>query len=144
MVKKKYPQIAKMKPTDCLASKAILSMRSLSNIYKKYLRPHNITQSQLGILMVIAHCGKIPQAELGRIMMLDRSTVTRDLKRLIERGLVEREGTVNRLNIEMTEQGLNHLENILPDWEKALGESKKILGEDGMAALELVLAKLTT
>jgi DNA-binding MarR family transcriptional regulator len=141
--KRKYPNIEKMQPHSCLAAKAILSMRSLTNIYKKHLKKHDITQSQLGIMIMLGHCQKIPQADLGRMLLLERSTVSRDLKRLIENGYLKRQGAVNKLNIEITEKGMGHLEAILPDWEKARSESEIVLGEDGMQALDLVLAKLS-
>lgn len=141
-MEKKYPCIDNMVPTSCTASKAILSMRSLANIYKKHLQKHQITQSQLGIMMMLGHFKEIAQADLGRYMMLERSTVSRDLKRLIENGYLEREGAVNKLTIHITEKGLDHLEAILPDWEKAREESEAILGEDGLQALDLVLSKL--
>ncbi len=139
---KKYPLIEKTKPQDCVASKAILSMRALMGIYKKHLGKHQITQSQLGIMMVLGHFRTIPQAQLGRIMMLDRSTVTRDLKRLVDRNYLIKEGAVNKLTLIITEAGLDFLESILPDWEEAKKEAESILGEDGMEALNLVLQKL--
>lgn len=141
--KNKYPNIARMVPTTCVASKVVLSMRTVSGIYRRHLKKHGITQSQLGILMMVGFKQKMPQAELGRIMKLDRSTVTRDLKRLLERGYLKREGAVNKLDLEITEEGMVYLETILPDWENATQEANEILGEDGEAALNLVLGKFS-
>ena len=131
-----------MQPQDCIASKTILSMRSVMGIYKKYLRKHQVTQSQLGIMMVLAHFRKLPQADLGRMMKLDRSTVTRDLKRLLEKKYLTRDGPSNKLTIEITESGLGFMESIIPDWEKAKAETTAVLGSDGLAALDLVVQKL--
>lgn len=140
---KKYPLIEKMQPRSCLASKTILSMRIMNKIYKKHLKPHKITQSQLGIMMVMAHFKQLPQADLGRMMLLERSTVTRDLKRLVDSGYLQKEGVVNKLDILITEKGLNYLESILPAWNEAMKEAEAILGEDGMMALDVVLSRLS-
>lgn len=132
-----------MQPKSCLAGKVVLATRLITPIYKKYFKKHGITLSQWSILSVLTHYGKMAQADLGRMMALERSTITRDLKRLLDQGYIRREGAINKLTILITEHGLNYIEKIIPDWERAKEESKQILGTDGEQALDLVLNKIT-
>ena len=85
----------------------------------------------------------VPQADLGRILVLDRSTISRDLSRLVDQGYVDRKGVINKIDLQITKKGKDYMECIIPDWEKAKDESSQILGDDGEKALDLVLAKLT-
>lgn len=139
---KRYPNIERLQPNSCLAGKVVLSMRLLTPIYKKHFRKHGITLSQWSILSVLTCNGTIAQSDLGRMLALDRSTISRDLKRLIKGGWIYRDGAVNKLDIMITEKGMDYIEGIIPDWENAKEESKQILGIDGEQALDLVLAKI--
>lgn len=138
-----YPNIEAMQLDSCPAGKTILSVRVLTSIYKKHFKKHNITLSQWGILSVLAKARRLPQAELGRLMLLERSTVSRDLKRLADRGYVERKGAVNRRMLEITTRGLAYIEAVIPDWENAKAEANELLGEEGKKALTLVVSNLT-
>ena len=140
--KKKYPNIEKLVPQSCTAGQVILSSRLISQIYKKHFKQHGITLSQWSILSVLCDRNEIGQADLGRMLALERSTVSRDLKRLIEKGYVRKLGEVNNLVLRITEKGMDRIEVIIPDWEKAKKEAGDLLGEDGEQALLLLLNKL--
>jgi len=99
--------------------------------------------SQLSLLMITGRMKSVSQSELGKMLKLERSTVTRDLKRLIDKGYLIKKGVVNRPIIEITDKGAGYTEKIIPDWHIATQEALVELGEDGEQALNLVLHKLT-
>lgn len=138
-----YRNIEAMQLDSCPAGKAIMSMRVLSAIYKKHFKKHNITLSQWGIMAALAKFRSLPQAELGRMMLLERSTISRDLKRLSDKGYLKQEGVVNKLTIKITKKGLDYIEAVIPDWEKAKEEAKTLLGEEGERGLSLAVMRLT-
>ncbi|HHJ49727.1 MAG TPA: MarR family transcriptional regulator [Phaeodactylibacter sp.] len=142
-LKKSYDLLESTDPWICVASKLALSIRTVSAIYRKHLKAHNVTMSQLSLLMIVGKHKFLPQSEIGRKLMLERSTVTRDLKRMIERGYFVKKYDKSRPVIYITDKGASYVESIIPDWKAATEEAKAKLGEDGEQALNLVLHKLT-
>ena len=141
-LKKSYPLLENTDPWTCTASKLSLSIRMVKKIYTNHLKKHNVTMSQLGILMVVGRMKQVSQAELGKMMVLERSTVTRDLKRLIENGYLLKTGANNRPIIEMTDKGAGYTTQIIPDWQKATDEANEKLGAKGVEALNFTLNQL--
>ena len=139
---KSYKLLENTDPWVCVASKLSLSLRVVSAIYRKHLKSHNVTMSQLGLLMVIGKHKFLRQSEIGKKLMLERSTVTRDLKRMIEKGYLVKKYDASRPVIYITDKGASYVESIIPDWKAATEEAKRKLGEDGEQALNLVLQNL--
>jgi DNA-binding MarR family transcriptional regulator len=137
----KHPSFKTANPLDCVAGKLIMSLRTVSAIYRRHLKKHRLTMSQWSILQVLAYHGEMPQAMLGKMLKLDRSTITRDLKRLLKKGYLERSGAINKKNVGLTELGVQFVENIIPDWQRATAEAGDLLGHDGMESLNIVLSK---
>ena len=98
----------------------------------------DITSSQMSVLFVVSKGKEVNQKKLGDVLNMDKSTVTRNLKRLFEKEWISKKGA----HLVMTEQGLIALENILPAWQAAMVEIKSILGEDGQESLNTVVNKL--
>ena len=141
-LKKSYPLLEKTDPWTCTASKMALSIRMINKIYKKHLKKHRVTMSQLGILMIVGRMKEVAQAEIGKMLVLERSTVTRDLKRLVENGYLIKTGTNSRPVIEMTDKGAMYTTKIIPDWQKATLEANEVLGKKGVEALNFTLNQL--
>ena len=127
-------------PTSCISGKIMRINRATANIFRKYLRPYDITDSQLSILFILTKKGTATQKKIATIGRYEKSTLNRNLKRLLEKNYLTRE---HFPQIEITEEGRNFVTQIIPEWEKAMQEIRKILGEDGEEALNTVLAKIT-
>ena len=98
--------------------------------------------SQLSILMISGKMKSVSQAEMGKMLKLERSTVTRDLKRLVDKGYLIKTGPILRPIIEITDAGAQFTETIIPDWLAATKEANEKLGKSGSDALNLVLGEL--
>ncbi len=141
-LKKSYKLLEDTDPWICVASKLSLSIRVVNAIYRKHLKAHNVTMSQLSLLMVIGKHKFLPQSEIGKMLKLERSTVTRDLKRMIEQGYFVKKYDKSRPIIYITDKGASYVESIIPSWKAATQEAKDKLGSEGEQALDLVLHKL--
>ena len=75
------------------------------------------------------------------MLILEKSTISRNMRRLLEKGYIQRSQEVKKA-IQMTEEGKAFLATVIPDWENAMQEVKEILGEDGQAALGTLLKNL--
>ena len=116
------------------------SMTRLTKIIGKMFRCHfsklNVTNSQVGIFMILAEKGETSQGNLGKMLQLERSTVSRDLVRLVDQGyLYKAKGGKSPL-IGLTKKGQEFAKEIKVEWEKGYNESRDLLGEKGLAALK--------
>jgi DNA-binding MarR family transcriptional regulator len=116
------------------------SLTRLSKIISKMFRSHfsklNVTNSQVGIFMILAEKGETTQGNLGKMMEIERSTISRDLVRLVDQGyLYKAKGGKSPL-IGLTKKGQELGADIKIEWEKGYHESRDILGEEGLAALK--------
>lgn len=136
-----FKNIQAFNPATCISAKVMKLDRLTANIFRKHLSPFNITDSQLCILFVFSKIGGITQKQLSEITFLKKSSLNRNLKRLFERGFLTREDFPA---IKITLEGKMFVENIIPEWERAMSEIRYLLGEDGVEAITKVLSKLKT
>ena len=138
---KKSKTIEAYQPQMCIAGKIARCERIVSQIYRKHLSKFGITQSQLSILSVVAKKkGPVNQRLLSELLYLEKSTVSRNLKRLFLNDYLKRgENSV----LLVTRKGARLLEKVIPEWEIALEETRSVLKKDGESAVDLVIARLT-
>lgn len=135
-----FPNIDNCNPLTCISGKILKCQRVISGIYRKHLQPFEITSSQLSILFICTKLENVNQAKLSKILKLEKSTVSRNIKRLLDRKLIKKEkGQV----MTITHVGKLLLEQIIPEWDKAKIEAKKALKKEGEAALDLLLTNLS-
>ncbi len=114
--------------------------RIVANTFRKHLKPFGITDSQLSILFVVTKAPDVNQKRLSDILYLEKSTVNRNIARLIERNYIALD---DRLMLSTTQKGLIFLEEVIPHWDMAMKEIRGILGKKGLAAVGTILSQLT-
>lgn len=134
-----FPLLSTCDPTSCSGGKIMLCDRLIENVYRKHLSTFNITNSQFVILMVLAKTGGISQVEISNKLSLEKSSVSRNIRRLIATNLAQKS---TGKKIEITLSGKKLMEGLIPAWEAAKAEVNTILGEDGQKALNLLIQKL--
>src|SRR6201982_1519452 len=73
----------------CIAVRLRLLNRVVTNFYDDALRPLGLKVSQLNILIVAAKLGLARPTQIGEILQLDKSTLSRNLERMRARGWLE-------------------------------------------------------
>jgi DNA-binding MarR family transcriptional regulator len=136
----KYPNITEVNPIHCISRKMKTCDRAIANIFRKHLHPLDITDSQLSILFLITKRGPLAQKDLVTLLILEKSTVTRNIKRLLDKNYIKKDA---QKNLSMTPTGKDFLEQVIPHWEQAMTETKTILGQEGIENLDALLHKLT-
>jgi DNA-binding MarR family transcriptional regulator len=127
---------------ECLLGRARVLNRVLTGIYDDELRPFGLKATQLNLLVVVAKVGPIRRIDIGKLLHLDPSTLTRNLKVMLTNGWIEEiaDGEDGRgLPLQATAQGRDLLNRIGPAWRKAQDRTQKLIGDDG-ARLLLKLA----
>ena len=129
---------------ECIAVRVRLINRVITALYDEALRPFGLRISQANILAAVAHKGESRPAEISRILRIEKSTLSRDVELMKQRGWLESDPPLGGRNqmIRLTRQGQQLLESIQPSWEKAQLEAKQLIGEAGAAALDLIASRL--
>ena len=86
--------------------------------------------TQFAVLVAVATEGALSITALAQAMGMDRSTLTRNVRPLVNDGLlaVGREGWHRSRTVEMTEQGRARVCEALPLWERAQARLQRQLG----------------
>ena len=105
--------------------------RAVTRIFDEALRPHGISTAQLNMLVAITRAGALRPFELARVLDLEKSTVTRNLDRMLShrwiRATPEPDG--NGYSVEVQPPGRALLERAYPSWEAAQERAMRHVGE---------------
>lgn len=136
-----FNNIDKFDPSTCIAGKVMRIKRITANIFRKHLTPYHITDSQLTIMFVMSKRKTTTQKQLSEIIFLEKSSLSRNLNRLLDRKLLDKSEFPI---LKITTDGLYFVENIIPIWEKAMQEIREKIGEQGEESLDLLYGQLTS
>ncbi|QCW98998.1 winged helix-turn-helix transcriptional regulator [Aggregatimonas sangjinii] len=126
-------------PKECISSKVMRLNRIIANIFRKYLKPFGITNSQLSILFVLNYRNDLNQRKLSDLTILEKSSLNRNLTRLQQSDLISK---AKFPYIRITEKGRQLVNNIIPEWEKAMAECNLLIEKEGINALNLLMDKV--
>jgi DNA-binding MarR family transcriptional regulator len=139
MEKRAFKNLENFDPRSCINGRIAKSQRIISGVFRQHIKPFGITSSQLSMLFVLSKRGASTQNEISNILYLEKSTVSRNKRRMVSQGWVENQG----LNLTITKTGLSLVNDIIPEWKKAMTEIKEKLGKAGEIGLETVITNLT-
>ncbi len=105
--------------------------RVVAGLYDEALAPAGLKGTQFSLLNAIAVAGAPRITRLAAILLMDRTTLTRNLKPLSQEGLVRVTQTEDRRakTVSLTPKGLGTLRKALPLWERAQHSVAVLLGE---------------
>ena len=114
----------------CVCNKTRTAARVVTRLYDEALRPVRLRATQFALLVALGDEGAMSIAALAKLMAMDRSTLTRNLRPLETGGLVARgdEGWRRSKSVEITAKGRGQLRQGLPFWESAQSEVLRRLG----------------
>lgn len=125
-----------------------ITMRRASNAITEYydaaFKPLQLTTSQYSLLKNLSRLETASTSELAEQMKLDRSTLVRNLKPMLQRGLICDLAKENARNHKYTlsESGEELLQKAMPVWAQAQEEIQAYLGEGNMDFFMELLYKL--
>jgi DNA-binding MarR family transcriptional regulator len=128
----------------CIAVRLRLLNRVITNLYDEALRPLGLKVSQMNILVVTAKLGLARPAQVCDLLQLDNSTLSRNVDRMRAQGWLEVvPGDDARTQpFRLTSQGKRLIEKAIPAWEEAQRQATKLLGDKGVAMLDILAKKL--
>src|SRR5580765_5046717 len=105
---------------ECACLKVRIAARALTRFYDDAFRPIGLRATQLSVLVAVAFGEAVSIASLSRLLGMDRSTLTRNLRPLEAKGLVALgpEGHHRSRTLSITSKGEQLVRKALPIWEK--------------------------
>jgi DNA-binding MarR family transcriptional regulator len=115
----------------CLGYRTRKLARAVTRLYNDRLRPLGLNLTEMNLLAAIAAQGPVQPARLGRAMALEKSTLSRNSSRLVERGWVEvRDHPDGRgVLLAVTARGNEMLLRAVPAWEQAQQQAQSLVAE---------------
>jgi len=129
---------------NCIAARLRQVNRAITAVYDRALRPLGLKVSQLNILVCTAKLGLARRAQVCGYLMLESSTLSRNIERMRRRGWIEvMPGPDARTApFRLTPSGQRLLDRAFPVWEKAQREAMELLGGDAIECIALAAKKL--
>ncbi|MEL6330601.1 MAG: MarR family transcriptional regulator [Planctomycetota bacterium] len=122
---------------SCLAGRTRLLNRAITGLYDESLRAVGVTAAQLTTLSFVHELGPIAPGEIARTLMIEKSTLSRNLGRMERHGWISiAQGEAGHTQvIAITRRGRALIARALPRWERAQARARELLGEGGADAV---------
>src|SRR5438445_11148320 len=91
----------RLSPLDCTCFRIRGAARRVTQIYSRHLAPTGLKISQFSLLGFVAAEGPISIGRLSDLLATDRTTLTRNLRPLLQGGVVERAASGDRRRHEL-------------------------------------------
>jgi DNA-binding MarR family transcriptional regulator len=130
----------------CMCASLRRASRALTQLYEDALRPTGLRATQFTVLQTLSLAGEVTQGELGQILAMDSTTLTRTLTIMGRHGwIAKRRGEDRReWRMRLSKAGETQLKKALPHWEKAQKQLRLQLGEELSDNLRKLTQKVTT
>ena len=116
----------------CACANLRMASRVMTQFYDEILQPSGLRATQFTLLVALSTTGPVTITDLAEALVMDRTTLTRNLKPLEKQGLIESiSGEDRRTRLVMlTEPGRTILAEAMPLWEQAQAKIVNGLGTD--------------
>jgi len=134
-----------LSPVHCIGGNLYKTARAVSRIYADEMRPAGLARSQFAILGNLEQTGPVALTALAETLVMDRTTLSRNLKPLVSAGLVARESSAADARVSLlriTGKGRGKFQAARRYWRRAQRRLLDLLGEREWQALETELASL--
>jgi len=128
----------------CACANLRRSARAVTRLYNQELRTTGLELTQFTLLMALGITGESTQGNLGKLLALDTTSLTRMLRLLTKREWIRaRRGDDRRQRLlRLTASGREKLEQSRPHWERAQRRLQRGLGEPSWTQMGGLLAEI--
>jgi DNA-binding MarR family transcriptional regulator len=135
--------IAQATSEACIATRVRQLSRIVTRVYDDALRSHKITASQFTLLTQLAHTDGITAAEIGVDLDIEKSTLSRNLKRLLALGHIIMDPPAGRRGrgLHLTPRGKTVIREAFPVWQQAQKRATEVMGQESRETLDGLLAQ---
>ena len=118
--------------TACTCANLRKASRAVTQVYDAALQPTGLKATQFTLLATLATFGDLPLTRLAEALVMDRTTLTRNLKPLVGKGLVDvaRDDDQRVRRIGLTPSGRIAFDEALPHWRNAQSRFVEGFGQE--------------
>jgi DNA-binding MarR family transcriptional regulator len=129
----------------CACANLRRTARAVTRMYNQELRATGLELTQFTLLMTLNLTGETSQGNLGKVLALDTTSLTRMLRLLKRRGWIGVKAGDDRRQrlLRLTPSGRQKLEQSRPHWERAQRRLQRGLGELSWSQMGGLLAEVT-
>ncbi|MEA2241409.1 MAG: hypothetical protein QOD24_965 [Solirubrobacteraceae bacterium] len=130
----------------CACNQLRRATRGITQLYEAEMAPGGLKVTQLPILVALRSEGDLSVTRLAGALSLDRTTLTRNLSVLEQRGLIrteENDGDARVRMVSITPEGADVLASALVCWEDVQNVVEERFGSERLRALYDELAALS-
>ncbi|NVO00847.1 MAG: winged helix-turn-helix transcriptional regulator [Geobacteraceae bacterium] len=130
-------KLAQAMGDECIAFRVRALNRIVTNLYDAALSPLNVTVNQATMLIMLSLVGEATPGRIGQVLIMEKSTISRNLDRMKKQGWVEtagRDGGKEQV-VRATPAGRTLLVALHPIWEAAQKQVAEFLGSKGVSAV---------
>ena len=113
----------------CLGYRTRKLARTVTRLYNDQLRPLGLNITEMNLMAAIAAQGSAQPARLGRAMALEKSTLSRNSSRLVDRGWVELRDHPDGpgMLLTLSASGNEMLNHAIPAWKEAQQRARSLV-----------------
>ena len=136
-------EIAENTSAACISTRVRQLSRIVTRVYDDALRPLGITASQFTLLNQLAHQDGITAVEIGHSLDIEKSTLSRNLKRLLALGHITMDPPAGRRGrgLHLTPKGQLVIQHAFPVWKDAQSRTIRIMGAESRGTLDALLTQ---
>jgi DNA-binding MarR family transcriptional regulator len=116
----------------CMCASFRRAARALTHLYDQALRPLGLQTTQFTILQALSLAGEVSQGQLGEILAMDSTTLTRTLAIVKRRKwIARRRGSDGRERLlSLSEAGRAQLDRVSPAWQSVQDRLQSQFGDE--------------
>ena len=124
--------LARTPDLPCMCGSLRRASRAFTQRYDEAQRPSGLRATQFTILQVLSLAGEVSQGELGEMLAMDSTTLTRTVEIIGRHGwIVKRPGKDRReRRLRLATAGEVQLKRALPRWEELQARLRRQLGDE--------------
>jgi DNA-binding MarR family transcriptional regulator len=136
-------EIAENASASCISTRVRQLSRIVTRVYDDAMRPLGITASQFTLLTQLAQQDGITAVEIGHSLDIEKSTLSRNLKRLLALGHITMDPPAGRRGrgLHLTPKGELVIQQGFPVWREAQTRTIRVMGPESRSILDNLLSQ---
>jgi DNA-binding MarR family transcriptional regulator len=145
-VPKKDPTAHSVEAVACACATIRRASRAVTQLYDSWLREHGVEGPQFALLSMLDRLGECNQATMGQRFDLDKTTLSRNLKLLKQRGWIAftAGADARERRVVLTAEGRRRLAAAKPAWRRAQSHLRSALDQHDWDTMLRVLDGVTS
>lgn len=139
-------RLAKAVAEQCLAGRVRRLNRIITGLYDRALQPLGLKINQANILVMLSLTGGATASDIAKVLVMEKSTVSRNLERMRKKGWIEvadkEAGLLQAVTV--TALGRKLLAAAHTAWQAAQQQATELLGQEGVAAVMRIHENMRT